>query len=107
MEMNIDKKLNELFSLLESDENIKKIKKLKNNITDTEINLIKEYRNNPTITNKKKLYENKVINEYLILESNINYLIMEINSKFKRIPVVYFIYIISLNWNNCSSNYVW
>ena len=84
MEMNIDKKLNELFSLLESDENIKKIKKLKNNITDTEINLIKEYRNNPTITNKKKLYDNKVINEYLILESNINYLIMEINSKFKR-----------------------
>ena len=82
--MNIDKKLNELFSLLESDENIKKIKKLKNNITDTEINLIKEYRNNPTITNKKKLYDNKVINEYLILESNINYLIMEINSKFKR-----------------------
>lgn len=84
MEMNIDKKLNELFSLLDKDENIKKIKELKNNITDTEINLIKEYRNNPTVINKKKLYNNKVINEYLTLESNINYLIMEINSKFKR-----------------------
>lgn len=84
MEMNIDKKLNELFSLLDNDENIKKIKELKNNITDTEINLIKEYRNNPTVINKKKLYDNEIINEYLILESNINYLIMEINSKFKR-----------------------
>lgn len=82
--MNIDKKLDELFSILDKDENIKKIKKLKNKITDTEINLIKEYRNNSTIDNKKKLYDNKIINEYLICESNINYLIMEINSKFKR-----------------------
>lgn len=82
--MNIDKKLDELFSLLDKDDNIKKIKKLKMKITDNEINLIKEYRNNPTIDNKKKLYDNKLINEYLICESNINYLIMEINNKFKR-----------------------
>lgn len=89
--MNINEKLNELFYLLDNEENIKKISKLKEKITDTELELVKEYRNNPTIDNKKKLYENKIINEYLTCESNINYLIMEINSKFKR-------------RNNCASN---
>ena len=84
MFMNIDKKLDELFSLLDKDDNIKKIKELKKEITDKEINLINEYRNNKTLDNKKKLYDNKVINEYLICESNINYLIMEINNKFKK-----------------------
>ena len=82
--MNIDNKLNELFSLLDSDINIKKIASLKEKITDKELNLINEYRNNPTISNKKKLYDNKVINEYLTCETNINYLIMTINNKLKR-----------------------
>ena len=82
--MNIEKKLNELFILLDKEPNIKKMKKLKSKITLEEINLINNYRNNPTIDNKKKLYNNKVINEYLICESNINYLIMNINNKFKR-----------------------
>lgn len=84
MFMNIDKKLDELFFLLDKDENIIRMKELKNNITDKEINLIKEYRLNPTLDNKKKLYDNKIINEYLTCESNINYLIMEINNKFKK-----------------------
>ena len=84
MSMNIDKKLDELFSLLDKEENIKKINKLKNKITSKELDLINNYRNNPTIENKKKLYDNKIINEYLICESNINYLIMTINDKFKR-----------------------
>lgn len=82
--MNIEKKLDELFSLLDKEDSIKKIKKIKTKITDKEINLINNYRSNPTVDNKKKLYENKVINEYLKCESNINYLIMELNSKFKR-----------------------
>ena len=82
--MNIDKKLNELFLLLDKDDNIKRIKELKTEITDTEINLINGFRNNPTVDNKKRLYNNKIINEYLTCESNINYLIMEINNKFKR-----------------------
>lgn len=82
--MNIEKKLDELFSLLDKEDNIKKIKKLKTKITDKEIDLINNYRNNPTIDNKKKLYNNKIINDYLTCESSINYLIMEINNKFKR-----------------------
>ena len=82
--MNIDKKIDELFSLLDKNEDIKKIKELKEKISDKEISLINNYRNNPTIENKKLLYDNLLINEYLIAESNLNYLIMEINSKFKR-----------------------
>ena len=82
--MNIDKKLDELFTLLDKNKDIKKIKDLKEKITDKEITLINNYRNNPTIENKKLLYDNLLINEYLIAESNLNYLIMEINSKFRR-----------------------
>ena len=82
--MNIDKKIDELFTLLDKNKDIKKIKELKEKITDKEITLINNYRNNPTIENKKLLYDNLLINEYLIAESNLNYLIMEINSKFKR-----------------------
>ena len=82
--MEIDQKLEELFSLLDELPDIKKITELKGKITSCEIDLINEYRNNPSITNKKKLYDNKVINEYLTCESSINYLIMAINSKLKR-----------------------
>ena len=82
--MNIDEKLNELFILLDNNSDIKKIEELKNKITKKELDLINNYRNNPTVDNKKKLYDNKVINDYLTIESNINYLIMEINSIFKR-----------------------
>ncbi len=82
--MNIGKKLDELFSLLDKNEDIKKINELKEKISDKEISLINNYRNNPTIENKKMLYDNLLINDYLIAESNLNYLIMEINNKFKR-----------------------
>ncbi len=82
--MNIDKKIDELFLILDDDEKIKKIKELKYKITDKEINLIRDYQKNPTIETKKKIFDNKIINEYLKCENDINYLIMEINSKFKR-----------------------
>lgn len=82
--MDINQKLDELFTLLDNDENIKKLKRLKSKITDKEISLIKNYRDNPTVSNKTKLYDNEIINEYLTCESNLNYLIMGINSKFKR-----------------------
>jgi len=82
--MEIEKKLNELFRLLDNNCDIKKIEELKKDITAKELSLINEFRNNPSVDNKIKLYENKVINDYLICESNINYLIMEINTRFKR-----------------------
>ena len=82
--MDINTKLNELFDLLDQNEDIKKVDLLKRKITTKEIELINNYRNNPNIENKKKLYNNKIINDYLTHESNINYLIMQINNKFKR-----------------------
>ena len=82
--MEINEKLEELFSLLDANTDIKKIDELKSKISNNEISLINNYRENPNIINKKKLYDNLIINEYLICESRINYLIMEINNKFKR-----------------------
>lgn len=84
MPMKIDDKLEELFQLLDELEDIKKMKNLKNKISDKELKLIENYRYNKTLENKKKLYDNKIINDYLISESNINYLIMQINQKFRR-----------------------
>ncbi len=82
--MNIDKEMNELFKLLDQNNDIIKLKKINNEITQKELDLINNYRNNPSIENKKMLYDNKIIREYLHCENNVNYLIMEINSKFKR-----------------------
>ena len=82
--MDINEKLDELFLLLDHHPDILKIEELKKKISQKEINLINNYRNNPTIHNKKKLYENDIINDYLISESNINFLILGINNKFKR-----------------------
>ena len=82
--MELNKKMNELFYLLNQNKDIKRIDDLKSKITDNELSLIQNYRNNPNLENKKNLYNNFVINEYLICESNINYLIMKINQKFKR-----------------------
>ena len=82
--MEINDKLNELFALLDQNEDIIKIEKIKKKISNKELELINNYRNNQSIDNKKKLYDNRIINNYLIHESNINYLIMQINNKFKR-----------------------
>lgn len=88
MEMEYNEKLDELINLLDNYDVIKKIDILKDKITDKEINLINNYRDNPTIENKKKLYDNLVINEYLKCESELNFLIMQINNKFKRSKLV-------------------
>ncbi len=82
--MNINDKLDELIELLDNNKDIKKIDEIKKRITDNEITLINNYRMNPTVSNKKLLYDNEVICEYLLCENKINYLIMEINNKFKR-----------------------
>ena len=88
MEMEYNEKLDELINLLDNYDVIKKIDILKDKITDKEINLINNYRDNPTIENKKKLYDNLVINEYLKCESELNFLIIQINNKFKRSKLV-------------------
>ena len=80
----INQKLEELFSILDNDIEIRELLELKKNITSDDIKLIDNYRLEPTLQNKKKIYENEKLQKYLLLETEINYLIMEINQKFKR-----------------------
>ena len=77
-------KINELLDLLDQNDNIKEIEELKNNINEDTIKLIKEYQENPTIELKNKILSDPNYKKYLECETNINYLIMNINKKFKR-----------------------
>ena len=77
-------KINELLDLLDQNDNIKEIEELKNNISADTIKLIKEYQENPTIELKNKILSDPNYKKYLECETNINYLIMNINKKFKR-----------------------
>ena len=84
MDLELQMKLNELYNLLDNLDCIKNLERIKNNIDSELIELIQEYRLNPTIENKKKLYQNDIFLEYIKNETELNYLIMNINSKFKR-----------------------
>lgn len=83
MEELINQKLDELFIILDNNGDIKKLMILKEKIGEEELLLIKNYRDNPTIEKKKELYNNTLLNDYLVCENNINYIIMLVNSKFK------------------------
>ena len=84
MDLELQMKLNELYNLLDNLDCIKNLERIKNNIDSELIELIQEYRLNPTIENKKKLYQNDIFLEYIKNETELNYLIMNINNKFKR-----------------------
>ena len=84
MDLNLQIKLKELFNLLDELECIKKLEEIKNIPNNDLIELIQDYRINPTIENKKKLYQNKDFIKYIKNETELNYLIMNINNKFKR-----------------------
>ena len=81
--MELENLLDELIILLDNEPNIKKMNEIKSKINKETLDLINDYRLNPSISNKKKLYSNDVFREYIKCESNINYLIMHINNKFK------------------------
>ena len=76
--------LNELFDLLDKEENIIKIKKLKIKLLNNKefIKQIKDVNNNFILENKKKLYNNIDYVEYLKLENNIRLLTNAIKQKF-------------------------
>ena len=75
--------INELLDLLDKNNDIKKIKILKEKLLSNQFFLgeINNYQNNPTVENKKKLYNNNDYVNYLKLETNINLLIREIKQK--------------------------
>lgn len=83
--MKLDKLLDELIVLLENNDYIKQMSLIKKKIDKETLDLINNYRINPSVINKKKLYNNEVFREYIECETNINYLIMNINNKFKLI----------------------
>ena len=77
-------KIDELLDLLEKNDNIKEISELKNKISEDTIKLIKEYQEKPSIELKNKILSDPNYKKYLECETNINYLIMNINKKFMR-----------------------
>ena len=76
--------LNELFDLLDQNEDIIKIKKLKKKLLEDKSlkSDLDNYRLYKTSNNKKKLLSNINYLEYLKYESNINFLIQDIKSSF-------------------------
>lgn len=80
-DLNIE--LNKLFDLLDDLECINELEKIKNS-NDELIKLVNRYRNLPTIENKKELFRNNDYLNYLKNVSELNYLILEINNRFKK-----------------------
>ena len=86
--------MNELYELVENLKSyldnlndIKNIKDINKNLSKDKdlLNKIELYRNNKDINLKKEILSNKDFKEYKRLESNINLLILEINSKLKEL----------------------
>ena len=84
MDLNLQTKLEELFILLDNIECIKKLEEIKKSPNDDLIKLIDNYRIKPTIENKMELYKNKDFKQYIENETKLNYLIMNINNKFRK-----------------------
>ena len=75
--------INELLDILDKDENIIKIKELKNKLLNDQ-KLLEDIKNvniNPSIDGKKNLFNYIDYKEYLRLESNINLIILSIKQK--------------------------
>ena len=77
--------INELMDLLDKNEDICKIKSLKNSLLNDKdfMNQLNYYKLNPSIESKKKLFSNLNYKTYLECEENINFLIFKIKDKFK------------------------
>ena len=79
--------INELLNLLDENDDIKKIKVLKEKLINDkslEENL-NDYHLTKSITTKKKLFENQDYLEYLTIENNLNFLIHDIKTKFSKL----------------------
>ena len=76
--------LNELFDLLDENQDIKRIKTLKGKlINNLELqNNLSLYKETRSVESKKKLYENQDYVKYLESENNIRLLVADIKKKF-------------------------
>lgn len=82
--MKYNELINELLDLLDKNDDIIKVKELKNKLLNDSNFLrdLEKYRLIKTVENKKILYENDNYVEYLKRETSINMLIREIKEKF-------------------------
>ena len=80
-------KMDNLIESIDSSNLVKDIKELNKKIEkDQELSkLLKEYSNYPTKELKDKIMTNKLFQEYKVKETDLNILILEINSKLKKI----------------------
>ena len=80
-------KVNNLKLSLDNEDSIKKIKELNKTIMNDKklIELITEYKNKPSSELKDNIYNNKLYQKYKESETDINILIMAINTKLKDI----------------------
>ena len=83
--MEYNKLIDDLLDILDKDENIINIKKVKTKLLNNLdfLSCIEKYKLSKDINDKKKLYENIDYVNYLKYETNINILIQSIKSKFK------------------------
>ncbi len=78
--------INELFLLLDENQDIKKIKKLKKSLKEDKNlqTLLTDYKNSLNVKLKKRLFENPDYLEYLKCESNLNILVFDIKKRFSK-----------------------
>ena len=72
---------------LDNSKEVKHIKELNSKIKDNKelISLIEKYNNTQDESIKEEIINNKFFREYKLSENEINYIILEINSKLKQI----------------------
>lgn len=89
MDFDLSIKLDELIELIEKDERIINLKKIKNELLNDSnfINLLTEIKSKPyiSIQEKEKLYSNEKYKEYQHLENEIYFLTLDINSRLNKL----------------------
>lgn len=79
--------LDNLIDILDKNEHIKKIKELNKKIEDDKdlVELIKKYQDTKDEKTKEQIINNSLFSKYKIEETEVNLIIMNINSKLKKI----------------------
>ena len=82
--MKYNELINDFLNSLDNNKDIQTVKELKSKLLNDSSFLgeLKNYKEDRTINNKKKLYKNSDYVKYLQSETNINILIQEIKHKF-------------------------
>lgn len=80
-------KVDEIIELLKKDEQIVKMKLLKNEIKSDPLvySLIFEFKNKKGIDEKLKLFNNPIVKEYIEIQNMLDYKIMYFNNKLKNL----------------------